>query len=267
MGKVTGAMITRIAADVHRYRATPPAIANTDGDPMCLISVTIAVGEGAVGKLAAHPDFVRDSDEPDRVTWWGAQIPDGQREAMMAEARAQLRAQGQKEAEAPEGPQRWVRGVLRVRGGEITVEVNSVQRLTRLVEILARSAPTRWLPRRSGSTRRSTSPAPLASTLPRAAPRPRPKAGRSSGSMGRFLRCSAGRPGRPHAAGSGRTWRQCCGNSSTRPTSSPQTARPASIPPGCASNSTCQATSPAERLDGAIAHPGRDYRRRRRSDA
>jgi len=31
--KVTGAMITRIAADVHRYRAMPPTIANTDGDP------------------------------------------------------------------------------------------------------------------------------------------------------------------------------------------------------------------------------------------
>ncbi len=136
MGKVTGAMITRIAVDVHRYRATPPAIANTDGDPMCLISATIAVGEGTAGKLAARPDFVRDSDEPDRVTWWGAPIPDGQREAMMAEAMAQLRAQGHKEVEAPEGPQRWVRGVLRVRGREIAVEVNSVQRLTHLVEIL-----------------------------------------------------------------------------------------------------------------------------------
>jgi len=63
-------------------------------------------------------------------------IPDGQREAMMAEAMAQLRAQGHKEVEVPEGPQRWVRGVLRVRGREITVEVNSVQRLTRLMEIL-----------------------------------------------------------------------------------------------------------------------------------
>jgi hypothetical protein len=136
IGKVAGAMITRIAADVHRYRATPPAIANTDGDPMCLISAEIAVEEGMVGKLAARPDFDRDSDEPDRVTWWGALIPDGQREAMMAEAVAQLRAQGHQDAEAPAGPQRWVRGVLRVRGREITVEVNSQQRLTRLLDIL-----------------------------------------------------------------------------------------------------------------------------------
>jgi hypothetical protein len=136
VGKVAGAMITRIAADVHRYRATPPAIANTDGDPMCLISATITVEEGTAGKLAARPDFDRDSDESDRITWWGALIPDGQREAMMAEAMAQLRAQGHKDVEAPEGPQRWVRGVLWVRGREITAEVNSRQRLTRLLDIL-----------------------------------------------------------------------------------------------------------------------------------
>jgi hypothetical protein len=136
VGKVAGAMITRIAADVHRYRATPPAIANTDGDPMCLISATIAVEEGTVGKLAARPDFDLDTDEPDRVTWWGALIPDGQHEAMMAEAMAQLRAQGHRHVETPEGPQRWIRGVLRARGREITVEVNSQQRLTRLFDIL-----------------------------------------------------------------------------------------------------------------------------------
>ncbi len=60
-------MITCIAADVHRYRATPPAIANTDGNPMCLITATIAVAEGTIGKLAARPDFDLDTDEPDRA--------------------------------------------------------------------------------------------------------------------------------------------------------------------------------------------------------
>ena len=46
IGKVAGAMVTRIAADVHRYRAKPPAISNTDGYPMCLISAEIAGGGG-----------------------------------------------------------------------------------------------------------------------------------------------------------------------------------------------------------------------------
>lgn len=54
----------------------------------------------------------------------------------MAEAMAQLRAQGHEDVEAPAGPQRWVRGELRVRGREITAEVNSQPRLTRLLDIL-----------------------------------------------------------------------------------------------------------------------------------
>jgi hypothetical protein len=136
IGKVTGALITRIAADVRRYRATPPAITNTDGDPMCLITATIAVQEGTAAKLAARPDFDLDTDEPGQITWWGALVPDSQREAMMAEAMAQLRAQGHKDVEAPEGPQRWVRGMLRVRGREIAAEVNSQRRLSLLLDIL-----------------------------------------------------------------------------------------------------------------------------------
>ena len=138
IGKVTGALITRIAADVHRYRATPPAIANTDGDPMCLITATIAVQEGTAAKLAERPDFDLDTDERDSVTWWGALIPEGQREAMMAEAIPQLRAQSHQDVAEPLDPQRWVQGVLRVRDREITVEVNSQKRLTRLVDILRR---------------------------------------------------------------------------------------------------------------------------------
>jgi hypothetical protein len=44
-----------------------------------------------------------------------------------------------KDVEVPAGPQRWVRGVLRVRGREITVEVNSQQRLTRLLDIFRKA--------------------------------------------------------------------------------------------------------------------------------
>ena len=136
IGKVTGALLTRIAADVHRHRSTPPTMLNTDGDPMCLITAMIAVGDGAADRLAARADFELDSGEPGRITWWGALIPEGQREAMMAEAVAQLRAQGRLDVELPAGPQRWVRGVLRARDGEITAEVNSRERLTRLLGIL-----------------------------------------------------------------------------------------------------------------------------------
>jgi hypothetical protein len=75
IGKVTGALITRIVADVHRYQARPLAVANTDGDPMCLITAMIVVHEGMAAKLAERPDFDLDTGEPDRITWWGALIP------------------------------------------------------------------------------------------------------------------------------------------------------------------------------------------------
>jgi hypothetical protein len=63
MGKVTGA---RIAAEVYRYQAMPSAIVTPTG-PMCLITATIAVVEGRVGKLAARRHFDLDTDEPERL--------------------------------------------------------------------------------------------------------------------------------------------------------------------------------------------------------
>ena len=138
VGKVAGAMITRIAADVHRYRADAAGDRQHRRRPHVLDQRDDCRGGRHGRQVAARPDFDRDSDEPDRVTWWGALIPDGQREAMMAEAMAQLRAQGHQHVEAPEGPHRWVRGVLQVRDREITVEVNSQQRLTRLLDILGK---------------------------------------------------------------------------------------------------------------------------------
>ena len=246
MGRVTSALLTRITADVHRYRSTPPTMLNTDGDPMCLITATIAVGTGAADRLAARPDFEPDADEPERITWWGALIADGQRETMMAEAAAQLRAQGHRDVELPEGPQRWVRGVLRVHDGEITAEVNSGA-----ANPAARHTPQGG--RRAGGHRREAD---------------RPGAGlRLAGGSAPFQRGAAGpaegwekhwldenvpalhgrTPGRPRTARSGRTWRRCCGSSSTRPTCSPLKARPASTPPGYASSWICQAISPTER--------------------
>ena len=48
-------------------------------------------GGGHRRQVAARPDLALDTDGPERVTWWGELIPDGQHEAMMAEAMAQLR--------------------------------------------------------------------------------------------------------------------------------------------------------------------------------
>jgi hypothetical protein len=142
LGKVTGVLLPRIVAEVYEHRSAPPAMRNTDGDTMCLITAQIRVSdsEQAVTQLAARPDFDRDPDDHTRVTWYGLQIPDAQSAAMLAEARAQLRAQGYADTdiEDPGTPQRWIRGTLQVRKGQIVAEVNSRKRLARLLDVLAR---------------------------------------------------------------------------------------------------------------------------------
>jgi hypothetical protein len=150
IGMITAAVLARIAVEVHDHRVAPPALSNTDGDPMCLITARITVrdagnGGGAAGggeaiarRLAGHPDFDRDPGEPARLSWLGLEMPEGQRAAMLAEVRAQLAASGQHAArlEEPSGPQRWVRGQIRIEGGGLVAEVNSRERLRRLLDLL-----------------------------------------------------------------------------------------------------------------------------------
>ncbi|HUY49399.1 MAG TPA: hypothetical protein VMV92_27355 [Streptosporangiaceae bacterium] len=142
LGKVTGVLLPRIVAEVQLHRSAPPALRNTDGDAMCLITAQIRVSdaEQAARHLVARPDFERDADDQTRVAWYGLRIPAAQRAAMLAEARAQLRADRYLDAdiEDPSTPQRWIRGTLQVRDGELVAEVNSRQRLTRLLDVLAR---------------------------------------------------------------------------------------------------------------------------------
>jgi len=137
-----GVLLPRIVAEVHLHRSAPPALRNTDGDAMCLVTGQIRVSdsEQAAKQLAARPDFERDTDDQTRVTWYGLRIPDAQRAAMLAEARAQLRTDGYPDAgiEDPRTPQRWIRGTLQVRDGQIVAEVKSRKRLARLLDVLAR---------------------------------------------------------------------------------------------------------------------------------
>jgi hypothetical protein len=143
LSKVTGAMLRSIAVEVHAHRTTPPGLVNSDGDPMCLITarITVSDAEQAADRLARRTDFERDPGEPGRVVWLGRSVPEAQRNVMLAEVTAQLRSQGlpAPELDEPERPQRWIRGTLKIRRHEIVAEVNSAERLARLLDILARA--------------------------------------------------------------------------------------------------------------------------------
>lgn len=140
--RVTAELLSRLVPEVLTHRTTPPELRNTDGDEMCLITARITVddGEQAAERLDRRTDFDRDPGEPERVVWYGPQVAAGQRAAMAAEVRASLRAQGLADPVVgePGEPQRWIRGTLDVRGDEIVAEVNSRERLARLLDILAR---------------------------------------------------------------------------------------------------------------------------------
>ena len=143
LSKVTAALLQRVVGEVHAHRTTPPGLLNSDGDQMCLITARIAVsdGEQTADRLARRTDFEREPGDPGRVVWLGLPVPDAQRATMLAEVTAQFRAQGLPgpALDEPERPQRWIRGTLKVRGNEIVAEVNSAERLARLLDILARA--------------------------------------------------------------------------------------------------------------------------------
>jgi hypothetical protein len=114
-------------------------LTNTDGDEMRLIKATVRLGNANAGKrLADHPDFDADRHDSTRFTWLGNEVPAARREVMIAELKAQLRAQGESDVDIADEDrtQRWVRGQLELRGAELRVDVNSEERLTRLLEVL-----------------------------------------------------------------------------------------------------------------------------------
>jgi len=140
LSRVAGSLLPRLVAELHAARAATPAPTNTDGDPLRMIKARVRVHDpdDLTAQLADDPDFEADPDDPARLSWYGQQIPAAQAAAMLAEVRAQLRAQGHHNADItdPDRPQRWVRGQLRLHGDQLTVEVNSQHRLDRLLELL-----------------------------------------------------------------------------------------------------------------------------------
>lgn len=135
LSTITGVLLPRIIAELRDYRAAPPRLHNTDGEPMCLITARVRVADPdtLITHLAAHPDF-RTDDKQRELAWLGAPIPAGQRESMLAELRAQLAAAGNDHEVLDRGDeQRWVRGQLVRQDDTFTVTVNSKQRLDRLL--------------------------------------------------------------------------------------------------------------------------------------
>jgi tetratricopeptide (TPR) repeat protein len=141
----TGQLMPRIVIEVQQHRTDPPVVRNMDNDPMCLITARIAVPdpEKLAERLTARADFDTDPADPARLAWIGLRVLEDQRKALLAQAQAQLGEQGRAaHLEGTEGPQRWIRGMLRVAPGELVAEVNSAERLERFLSLLTKLGET-----------------------------------------------------------------------------------------------------------------------------
>lgn len=135
---VTGSLLPRLVDEIRSIRQQAPQLTNTDGDRLCLLRARVKVHDGAAvaRRLQGHRDFTT-ADDPGELTWWGKAVPAAQQAAMRAEVMASLQAEGGDPAElVTDGPQRWVRGSIRCSGDELQVEVNSRERLARLLDVL-----------------------------------------------------------------------------------------------------------------------------------
>ena len=133
---VIGSGMPQLLAFVAQVRDEQPKMVNTDKDPLCLIKATVAVSDtGDVrARLSEHPDF---RVEDGAITWWGRELDALERETSRAELRAMLRERGEDpELSEPDGPQRWLRGSITVEADALEVDVNSRERLERLLTAL-----------------------------------------------------------------------------------------------------------------------------------
>lgn len=132
--KVLGGSLPHLVAMAESDRRRAPAMRNTDGDPLELISAAFPVDDPQLlrRRLDADMDFdcgdgTGGDDEP--VMWLGRLMTAEESANAMAQFRVQARQQGWGEMDDDGAPRRWTRGTLHFGEDHVRVEVNSRARL------------------------------------------------------------------------------------------------------------------------------------------
>lgn len=147
-GKVLGASLAQLVGMVEGDRRRPPAMANTDGDPIELLRASFPVPDPVAvrRRLLVHPDFEGDDqDAPDEggiappLRWLGRPMTADEAASSLAQFRAEAAKRGWGPIEEPSGPRRWLRGTIHFEPGQVRVEVNSRRRLEAVTAALRRA--------------------------------------------------------------------------------------------------------------------------------
>jgi hypothetical protein len=136
--KVTGSSLSHLFAMVEADRHRSPAMSNTDGEPIELISVFYPVAEPELlrRRLRGNGDF--DEHDDGTFAWLGRLMTAEEAANAMAQFRAQATQHGWGEIEPESGPRRWLRGTLRFEADGIRAEVNSRARFDAITAQLGR---------------------------------------------------------------------------------------------------------------------------------
>lgn len=142
--KVLGSSLPQLVGMLEADARRPPAMANTDGDPIEMLVARYPAPDPAAvrRRLLAGPDFESDDDEVEGddvaapVRWLGREMTATEAASSLAQFRAEAAKRGWDPIEEPVGPRRWLRGVLGFEPSAVRVEVNSRRRFDDLTILL-----------------------------------------------------------------------------------------------------------------------------------
>lgn len=137
---ILGITLPDVITAATEGRRRQPELHNTDGEPLEVLRARGHVEDPQAlwTALQRRPDF----DGPDnegRITWRGRELSALEAETSFAEVRAYAEERGiPLKSDENEGPHHWVRGLVEIEGADVSIEVNSRERLDGIAAILAR---------------------------------------------------------------------------------------------------------------------------------
>ena len=131
---VVARLAPRLASWVWLKRAERVLLRNTDGEPMVLINATVTVDGDVAEQLLSRSDFGEEENgADDQLTWWGGPVDDRSDEPVVLH----FHGTGSAHVTGPddEEEEHVVLGRLTPEPGRVSVQVNSLRRLKRLMGI------------------------------------------------------------------------------------------------------------------------------------
>lgn len=146
-GKVLSNLLPSVIGTLEGSRRTGPALHNTDGDPLEMLSVTFAVADphSVRSRLLKEADLEEHDAESDEgeiaapLHLLGREMSASEAAGALAQFRNEAKRRGWGSIETPTGPQRYLRGGIHFEPGQLRVEVNSRRRLALVTAMLQRA--------------------------------------------------------------------------------------------------------------------------------